>query len=114
MRKRTDGLVQDEAAMVEYLLELASSLAAPTRSRIGFATDKDRKHRGPIQINGSRRPKLIRFGGRKTRNGARGISLVERKLSADAWQIVELHNGVFRKTLVQIVGQHFRSRVTPG
>src|SRR5258707_15891344 len=114
MGKRTDGLVQDEAAMVEDLLELSGRLATLTRSQIGFATHKDWKHRGPIQTNGSRRPKLIRCGGRKTRNGTRGISLVERKPSADARQIVELHNGVLRKPLVQIVGQRFRSRVIPG
>src|SRR5258707_15440679 len=114
MGKRTDGLVQDEAAMVEYLLELGGSLATLTRSQIGFATHKDWKHRGPIQINGSRRPKLIRCGAPKTLDGARGISFVERKLSADARQIIELHNCVFRKTLVQIVGQRFRSRVIPG
>src|ERR1700756_1084269 len=111
MGERTDGLVQDEAAMVEDLLELSSSLATLTRSQIGFATHKDWKHRGPIQTNGSRRPKLKRCGRRKTRNSARGISLVERKLSADARQIIELHYGVFRKTLVQIVSQRFRSRV---
>src|ERR1700739_2974191 len=102
MGKRPDRLVQDEAAMVEDLLELGGCLATFTRSQIGFATDKDWKHRGPIQINGSRRPKLIRCGGRKIRNSARSISLVERKLSADARQIVELHNCVFRKPLVQI------------
>src|SRR5271156_4234241 len=105
MSQRTDGLIQDEAAMVEDLLELGRGFATPTRSQIGFATHKDWKHRGPIQINGFRRPKLIRCGGSKTRNGARSISLVERKLSANARQIIELHNGVFRKTLVQIVGQ---------
>src|SRR5258707_7245808 len=105
MGKRTDGLVQDEAAMVEDLLELGGCLATLTRGQIGFATHKDWKHRGPIQTNGSRRPKLIRCGGPKTLNGARGISSIERKPSADARQIIELHNGVFRKTLVQLVGQ---------
>src|ERR1035438_3926008 len=114
MCKRTDGLVQDEAAMVEDLLELGSGFATPTRSQIGFATHKDWKHRGPIQINGSCRPKLVRRGSPKTLNGARRISFVERKLSADARQIIELHNCVFRKTLVQIVGQRFRSHVLPG
>ena len=114
MGKRTDGLVQDEAAMVEYLLELGSGLATPARSQISFATHKDWKHRRPIQINGSRRPKLIRCGSRKTRNGARSISFVERKLSPDARQIIELHNRVFRKLFVQIVGQFFRSRIIPG
>src|SRR5260370_630926 len=100
--------------MVEYLLELGGGLATLTRSQIGFATHKDWKHSSPIQINGSRRPKLIRCGGTKTLNGARSISFVERKLSADARQIIELHNCVFRKPLVQIVGQRFRSRVIPG
>ena len=114
MGKCTDGLVQDEAAMVEDLLELGGGLATPTRSRIGFATHKDWKHRGPIQINSSRGPKLIRCGAPKTLNGARGISFVERKLSADARQIIELHDCVFRKLLVQIVGQRFRSRIITG
>src|SRR4029077_16322970 len=66
MGKCTDGLVQDEAAMVEDLLELGGGLATPTRSQIGFATHKDWKHRGPIQINSSRRPKLIRCVAPKT------------------------------------------------
>src|SRR5262252_416455 len=113
MGKRTDGLVQDEAAMVEDLLELGGSLAALMRSQIGFATDKDWKHRGPFRINGSRPPKLIRYGDPKTRNGNGGVSSVEREPSADGRQIVELHDGVFRVALVQIVGQRFRSRVIP-
>src|ERR1700739_1198974 len=114
MGKRPDRLVQDEAAMVEDLLELGGGLATLTRSQIGFATDKDWKHRGPIQINGSRRPKLRGWCTPKTLNGPRGISFVERKLSADARQIIELHNCVFRKPLVQIVDQRFRSRILPG
>src|SRR5260370_21551890 len=105
MGKRTDGQVEDEAAMVENLLELGGGLATLTRSQIGFATDKDWKHRVPIQISGSRHPELIRCGGLKTLHGVRSISFVERKLSADGRQIIELHNGVFRKPLVQIVGQ---------
>src|SRR6266702_2601174 len=68
MGKRTDGLVQYEAAMVEDLLKLGGGLATPTRSQIGFATHKDREHRGPIQIDGSRRPKLIRRGDPETLN----------------------------------------------
>jgi hypothetical protein len=40
MDKRTDRLGQDEAAMVEDLLELGSRLATLTRSQIGFATHK--------------------------------------------------------------------------
>jgi hypothetical protein len=114
MGERTDGPVQDEAAMVEDLMELGGGFAALTRSQIGFATDKDWKHRVPIQISGSRRPKLIRCGGVKTLNGVRSVSFVERKLSADARQIIELHKCVFRKPLIQIVGQRFRLRVIPG
>ena len=114
MGKRTDGLVQDEAAMVEDLLELGGSLATLTRSQIGFATDKDWKHRVPNEITGSGHPKLIRCGGLQIFNGVRSISFVERQLSADARQIIELHDGVFRKPLVQIVGQRFRLRVIPG
>src|SRR5215472_14887253 len=99
--------------MVEDLLELGGSLATLMRSQIGFATHKDWKHRGPIQINGSRPPKLIRYGDPKTRNGGGGVSSVERKPSVGGRQIVELHDGVFRVTLVQIVGQHLRSRIIP-
>jgi hypothetical protein len=33
MGKRTDGLVQDDAAMIEDLLELGGSFAALTRSQ---------------------------------------------------------------------------------
>src|SRR5215471_16447662 len=114
MGKRTDWLHEDEAAMVVDLLELGGSLATLMRSQIGFATDKDWKHRGPFRINGSRPPKLIRYGDPKTRNGDEGVSSVEREPSADGRQIVELHDGVFRVVLGQIVGQYFRSRVIPG
>src|SRR5215469_16155456 len=83
MGKRTDGLVEDEAAMVDDLLKLGGSLATLMRSQIGFATDKDRKHGGPFRFNGSRPPKLIRYGDPKTRNGGGGVSSVERKSSAN-------------------------------
>jgi hypothetical protein len=86
--------------MIEDLLEHTGGLATLTRSQIGFATDKDWKHRGPIQINGSRLRKLIKCGGPKNLKGARNISFVERKLSADVLHIVELHNCVFRKPLI--------------
>src|SRR5258705_2988522 len=114
MGKRTDWLVQYEAAMIKDLLEFGGSLASLMRSQIGFATHKDRKHCGPIQSNGFRHPKLVRCRGPKTLNGARSISFVERELSADARQVIELHNCVFRKPLVQIVRQRFRARVLPG
>src|SRR5215469_13428522 len=114
MGKRTDRLVQDESAMVEDLLELGGSLATLMRSQIGFATDKDWKHRGPFRINGSRPPKLIRYGDPKTRNRGGGVSPVKRKPSADRWQIVELHDRVFRVALVQIVGQRFCSCIILG
>src|SRR5260370_35016396 len=102
MGKRTDGPVEDEAAMVENLLELGGGFATLTRSQIGFATDKDWKHRVPIQISGSRRPKLIRGGGPKTLNGVRTISFFERKPSAAARQIIELHNVGFPKPTVHL------------
>src|SRR5215471_14487785 len=41
-------------------------------------------------------------------------SFVEPEPSADSRQIVELHDGVFRVALVQIVGQRFRSPIIPG
>src|SRR5215472_16382924 len=74
--KRTDGLVEDEAAMIENLLELGGSLAALVRSQVGFTTHKDWKHRCPFQIDGSRSPKLIRYGDPKTRNRGGGVSFV--------------------------------------
>src|SRR6516165_6601546 len=40
MGKRTDGLVQDEAAMIENLLELGGSLATLMRSQIGSPRTK--------------------------------------------------------------------------
>src|SRR5215471_181923 len=44
MSNCTDRLVQDEAAMIENLLELGGSLAALVRSQVGFTTHKDWKH----------------------------------------------------------------------
>ena len=41
MGKRTDGPVQDEAAMVEDLLGLGGRFATLMRSQIGFTTDKE-------------------------------------------------------------------------
>lgn len=103
MGKRTDGTVQDETAMVEDLLELGGCFATLTRCQIGLAADEDRKHHAPNEITGSGRPKLIQCGGRETLNGVRSISFAEGKFSADARQIIELHNCVFWKPLVQIV-----------
>ncbi len=107
MSKSTDGAVQDETAMVEDLLELGDGFATLTRSQIGFAADKDWKHHVPNEIIAFREPKLIRYGGLEIFNRIRSISFVERQLSADARQVIELHECVFWKPLVQIVGQRF-------
>ena len=83
MGKRTDGPVQDEAAMVEDLLELGDGFATLTRSQIGFAANKDWKHHVPNEITAFRYPKLIRYGGLEIFDRIRSISFVERQLSAD-------------------------------
>ena len=56
-------------------------------------------------------PPTHTVGSSETLNGLRSISPADRKLRAEGWQVIELHDGVFRKPLAQIVGQRLRSSV---
>jgi hypothetical protein len=60
MCQRADGLVEDDASMIEDFLELCRGLATFVRGQVGFSSHVDRIKVGPVAKPRSRRTKLKR------------------------------------------------------
>ncbi len=106
-----DGLVYDDARVVEDFLELGGGFVPLTRGQVGFATDKNRIHGAPVEWTVGRDSKLIGFGDSEILDCLNSLSFVECKPCAEGRQVIELHDGIFGEPPVQIVDQRLRSCV---
>src|SRR5271170_452032 len=100
MRKCTNGLVEHNSAMVQNFLEFGGGFIALMRGQIGFTSHVDGVQDGPLVITAP--SEFIRRGGSETLNGPGSVPLAECKLCAEGRKKVDLHDGGFRKPLVQI------------
>src|SRR5271169_2896314 len=89
-----------------------SEAASPPWRAARYASPRTKTGRIPVQPSAGRRDtKFVRRGYSEDLDGLGIISADERNFCAEDGQEVGLHEGVFRKPLVQIVGQRLRSAI---
>src|SRR5277367_764196 len=98
MRKRADGFVGHNAAMVEDFFELGGGFPALMGFQICFSTHINGIERGH-ESGIAWLPKLEGSCNVESFDGFRKTMVVDGKLGADCWQVIEFHDGVLRKTL---------------
>ena len=108
MGQGADGFVEHDAAMVENFLKLRSSFAALMCGQVCLAAHIDRTQCKPEAAQ------LIGSGSLESLDGLRGVIAAERELSVNRRLITELHQGVFREALGQIIGQCLRPAYISG
>ncbi len=104
MRQRADRAGQNNATMVKYPLEFGGRGPAIVRCQMRLCPNVNRHERQfrrktPEFVGSSHSQFLNRFCGR---------ILNEEDGSANGWQIVELHQGIVREALCQVVGKPLR------
>ena len=86
--------------------------AASMRGQIRFPPHIDRiQSRRESTAAGLSR--LVRSGYPESIDGIRRIAAVQRKLSVKCWEVIQLHQRIFREKLAQIIGQRLRPARVP-
>src|SRR5215831_15415505 len=105
MSQCPDGLVDHNSAMIEDFLKLRGCFAAVMRSKVRLASHIDRIQIGPVVKAECWQAKFIWCGGPKNLKRLTRIGIVEFKLGAKRWKIIELHDRGLPESLVQITFQ---------
>lgn len=113
-RRGTDRIVEDDAGVVEDLLELRRRLSTLVRGQVREATDVDRIEGAERPLKRTRRrAELVRYGAPQLFDRLCRLVLVEREKCANGRQIAEPGGRVFRNPFSRSSASARGSRDSP-
>jgi hypothetical protein len=103
------GLVDYDAGPIEDFLKLRRSAGSLTRSKESLATDIDRIEVGPEGAAAGNAEFVGSSGGEGVHSLRCVVGKSKCELCAKSWQVIELHDGVLGKAILQIIGESLRA-----
>ena len=104
-----DGLVGNDAPVVEDFLKLSGGLRSLARLQVSLSAHMDGIQSKIGTAGGRRRSQVVPNGWFQRLKGLGGIVATQCELPAKRGQIVELHHGIFRVVRGEAVDERLRS-----